>query len=200
MSEDPITGGRPVAAVELTPSQEAEMERRIEAVRDAVQAGRPERHPAGPVDPVDPVDLHEDRANRAAGRRADPSHVGWRMVMERHGFRWYEPAELTQLVGPERYVPRDLSAAAEELGRMAGDRFLDAVLAGQENQHLWAVRPHRVGQWRNDLHDPMLRRSRRAAFTEQDLIDGFGGPEQFDAWMDLLDRQHRARAAGIVLP
>lgn len=197
MSKDPITGGRPVVDIEMTPSEEQAMDRRIEAVRTDVRSGRAEKPVAGPIDPYD---LREHRADQIAGRKASPDSIGWRKVMETRGFRWYEPAELTRRIGPERYIPADLSAAAEELAAAASDRYVDAMLREEKNAYLYATRPHRVGQWRNDLHNRDLPHDLRMAFTEADLLGMFGSPEHFDAWIDRRAKEYRARLLGIRLP
>jgi hypothetical protein len=100
--------------------------------------------------------------------------------MERHGFRWYPPEELTRRVGPQTIIPSQEVALVDPLARAE------------------YVRPHRVGQWRNDLHRNMPT-ALRTAFTVEDLFGLFGTPERFDEWFRERVSRFEARVAGVRL-
>lgn len=179
---------------ELTPTQMAAMDSKIEKVIDDVHSGRPERNAARPVDPYV---LRNHRADILKGRQEDKDGY-WKQVMEYHGWNWIEPEDLNRIIGPERYIPSQLQA-------LAAEKLHDRIGRAIYNSSLYWTRPHELGQWRNDIG---RRRPHKAlqtpmAWTMEALVGDFGEPKAFDEWAKtmirrwqegrqrLLDRQRR---------
>lgn len=124
----------------------------------------------------DPRDIREYDQDRIAGRDRKPEI--WVPVMERHGFRWFEPEELDRVIGMQSVVPD----VATEAGVTA----------------YWK-RPNKEGMWRRHKSVPS-EGIMALAFTLPDLISSFGTPEKFAEWIEDIQTRARARHAGIVLP
>lgn len=153
----------------MTPLDEREADARVEAVRQSVREGRPENLRSGSINPREIQEAHAEM-RRGAERRADE----WRQVMERHGFRWFEPAELDRTIGPLKYIPPQIE--------------------GQPNTELYWTKPHEVGQWRRppSHRDPM-------AMTVDDLIGLYRTPEVFAEFIERRDSERAAARMGIKL-
>lgn len=148
---------------------------RIESVRDQHR-----RKPEHAAKPADPYDLREHTRDVLEGAHEKRPEI-WRQVMERHGFRWYEPAELTRRIGPQTIIPSQQVSLVDPLARAE------------------YVRPHRDGQWRNDLH-ARVPEGLRTAFTVVDLFGLFGTPERFDEWFQDRERRYYAARRGLQMP
>ena len=142
----------------LPASAEAEIEKKIDAVRKRVLEGKPDPNFNSPADPKDVEEYQNDAIQ---GQHLTRPEV-WRQVMEAHGFTWFSPAELDSKIGKERYVPSKIEG-------------IDLPGGGVSNDGLYFERPNRVGQWR--------RNRGRLAFTIQTLFAHFGSPEVFDRWI-----------------
>jgi hypothetical protein len=163
--------------------QHDDIDRAIARVREDVLQNRPEKSLAAPADPYDIREFGRDQMKEAADR---PDV--WNAVMEYHDFRWYEPKELDDHLGLQKYIPAKLEGVKDQLGR------------DLPNSHLWLERPHPEGQWRNDFHRPRFPEELKMAFTLQDLITGYGSPEVWDSWYRGQVTQYRMNRLGLVSP
>lgn len=149
-------------------SADALIDRVVRQTRDGTY--RPKVHSA-----PEAYDVRERTRDSVRGRSASPDHPGWRSVMGRHHFTWFPPEVLTKVVGPQAVIQShqrqvlDISELREEVG------YTDP-LTGKVHRGTVSYRPHTVGQWRRT-------KPTAEAFSEQDLVTLFSGPENFAEWI-----------------
>lgn len=161
----------------LSVSEEQAIDERVDRVRRAVRAGRPERR-VSPV--VDPYDVRESTRDQLEGAHEKRPEV-WRQVMEAHDFVWFSAERMNHVFGPLKVIPRTLAGLVDP---RTGGAF--------ENAHLYQIKPHEEGQWRRD-------HPRRWGFTIADLCSEFGSPEAFDRWIRAYEARLSLARRGIVV-
>lgn len=167
---------------ELSDREVGEMDAEIEKSRHAQRFGREERKRG-----LDAYEKAEHVKDQVRGRSAGPDSP-WRQVMERYDFVYYPARELDRLLGKQVTIPPELRGIPD----MASLRAQDV-----QNQHLWFKQEHPDAQWRNDLHRP-IPKFLRLAFTENDLLGLFEGPESFARWIEDHLLQIRLNRLGLV--
>lgn len=158
--------------MKLTEAQIADSLRALDRVRESISKGRPEPSRA-PPDPYDVRNMRLD-ASKGAVEKREP----WDQVMERHGFKWFEPHELAKRFGLEVYVPAHLEGLIGPYGEPL------------VNANIYQQRMPLHGQYRRPGH----------AFTVLDLVSLFQTPENFDLWWRENEQREAAARAGVQLP
>ena len=173
----------------LTPSQEAEIERRVDEVRKRVRDGSPDPQFNGPVDAYD---IRENATDQLAGRNRKGEV--WEQVMRHHGFVWFEAFQLDRMVGLQAFIPRYL----EGLSRFGpGSKDLAATYAVANASSFYQSRKHKEGEWRRTNPDGWP--SKNWAFTVTDLASGFESPKAFDDWIREYEKKLSLAKLGIVV-
>lgn len=137
--------------------------------------------PPDPTPAVDPYDLKNHTEDSLKGRSGDPEDIGWRKVMEHHGFTWYPPHILDQTIGPMRTIA-STHRAIVDASEFDDVEVTTDPLTGRRKVSAIKYRPHEVGQWRR-------ARPTTESFTSNDLVALFGEPEEFDRWIRNHERK-----------